>query len=99
MPKGVAEVEGYRPMKSSQASCWRPLATSYIVALDYSTSGLEVGKKVSISEDLFKRLCGRQDLEGYGVKLGRWVLREEIGEFIGREGEGEGQVEEKRSKR
>jgi len=86
-------------MKSSQASCWRPLATSYIVALDYSTSGLEVGKKVSISEDLFKRLCGRQDLEGYGVKLGRWVLREEIGEFIGREGEGEGQVEEKRSKR
>ena len=72
---------------------------SYIVALDYSTSGLEVGKKISISEELFKRLCGRQDLEGYGVKLGRWVLREEIGEFIGRESEGEGQVEEKRSKR
>jgi len=58
-----------------------------------------VDKKTSVSEDLFKRLCERGGLEGYRVKLGRWILREEIGEFVGREGEGEGQVEEKQSKR
>jgi len=58
-----------------------------------------VGRKISISEGLFKRLCERGGLEDYRVKLGRWVLREEIGEFVGREGEGEGQVEEELSKR
>jgi hypothetical protein len=57
-----------------------------------------VSKRVLVSEALFKRLCERGGLEGYRVKLGRWILREEIGEFVGRKGEAKGQVEE-RSKR
>jgi hypothetical protein len=57
-----------------------------------------VSKRVLVSEALFKRFCERGGLEGYRVKLGRWILREEIGEFVGRKGEAKGQVEE-RSKR
>jgi len=58
-----------------------------------------VGRKVLVSEDLLRRLCGQGGLEGCGVKLERWALREEIGEFVGRKGEVEGQVEEERLKR
>jgi hypothetical protein len=35
-----------------------------------------------VSEDLLRRLCGQGSLEGCRVKLGRWALREEIGEFV-----------------
>jgi hypothetical protein len=51
-----------------------------------------VGRKVLVSEDLLRRLCGQGGLEGCRVKLGRRALREEIGEFVGRKGEVEGQV-------
>jgi hypothetical protein len=51
-----------------------------------------------VSEDLLRRLCGQGSLEGCRVRLGRWALREEIGEFVGRKGEVEGQVEEERPK-
>jgi hypothetical protein len=46
-----------------------------------------VTKKVLVSEDLFKRLCKQVEFEKYKVKLGRWILKEEIGEFIGRKSE------------
>lgn len=58
-----------------------------------------MSKKALVSEALFRRLCEEGGLEGYRVKLGRWILREEIGEFVGRKGEAESQVEEERSKR
>jgi hypothetical protein len=35
-----------------------------------------------VSEDLLRRLCGQGSLEGCRVRLGRWALREEIGEFV-----------------
>jgi hypothetical protein len=58
-----------------------------------------VSKRILVSEALFRRLCEEGGLEGYRIKLGRWILREEIGEFVGRKGEAEGQVEEEQSKR
>lgn len=58
-----------------------------------------MGKKILVSEALFKRLCEKGGLEGYRVKLGRWILREELGEFVGRKGEAKGKVEEERSER
>jgi hypothetical protein len=57
-----------------------------------------VTKKVLVSEDLFKRLCKQAEFEKYKVKLGRWILKEEIGEFIGRKSEIKGQIEKEQSK-
>lgn len=58
-----------------------------------------MSKKILVSEALFRRLCEEGRLEGYKIKLGRWILREEIGEFVGCKGEAESKVEEERSKR
>lgn len=43
-----------------------------------------------VSEDLLKKLSEKCGLERYRLKLGRWILKEKIGELVGRKGKGEG---------
>jgi len=38
---------------------------------------------------------GREGLE-HRIRLGRWILKKELGEVVGRKGEGEGQVKDRR---
>jgi hypothetical protein len=44
-----------------------------------------VSKKVFVSVDLLKRLLKQAGLENKRVKLGRWVIKRELGEVVGRE--------------
>jgi hypothetical protein len=47
-----------------------------------------MSRKVLISEDFLKKLLKLSGFEGRRIKLGRWVLKEEVGEVIGRKSEG-----------
>jgi len=42
-----------------------------------------VSKKVFISIDLLKKLLKQAGLEDKRLKLGRWVIKRELGEVIG----------------
>jgi len=46
-------------------------------------------RRVLVSEELLKRLSEKCGFERYKLKLGRWILKEKIGELVGRKGEDE----------